>query len=68
MSLADKLDNVRAIVAAHRLQGDDFWRRFHSLDDTLWYYGTLADIFSRKLPGPMAEELQRAVAQLRAEG
>jgi (p)ppGpp synthase/HD superfamily hydrolase len=68
VSLADKLDNVRAIVAAHRLQGDDFWKRFHSLDDTLWYYGTLADIFSRKLPGPMAEELERAVAQIRAEG
>ena len=68
VSLADKLDNVRAIVAAHRLLGDDFWRRFHSLDDTLWYYGTLADVFSRKLPGPMEEELQRSVAQLRAEG
>ena len=25
VSLADKLDNVRAIVAAHRVQGDAFW-------------------------------------------
>jgi (p)ppGpp synthase/HD superfamily hydrolase len=65
VSLADKLDNIRAIVAAHRVQGDAFWDRFHPREDTLWYYGTLADIFSEKLPGPMAEELQSAVERLR---
>jgi (p)ppGpp synthase/HD superfamily hydrolase len=65
VSLADKLDNVRAIVAAHRVQGDAFWERFHPREDTLWYYGNLADIFSRKMPGPMAEELESAVARLR---
>jgi hypothetical protein len=65
VSLADKLDNIRAIVAAHRVQGDAFWDRFHPREDTLWYYGTLADIFSDKAPGPMAEELQSAVERLR---
>jgi (p)ppGpp synthase/HD superfamily hydrolase len=65
LALADKLDNVRNIVAAHRQQGDAFWERFHSLDDTLWYYGSLADILSRKQPGPMADELQGLVAGLR---
>lgn len=65
VSLADKLDNVRAIAAAHRVQGDAFWERFHPREDTLWYYGNLADIFSRKMPGPMAEELESAVARLR---
>ncbi len=68
ISLADKLDNARAIVAAHQTQGDAFWQRFHSLADTLWYYGTLARIFSAKLPGPMAEELERSVARLRSVG
>ena len=68
VSLADKLDNMRAIVAAHRTQGDAFWERFHPRDDTLWYYGTLADIFSEKAPGPMAEELQSSVARLRDGG
>jgi (p)ppGpp synthase/HD superfamily hydrolase len=68
ISLADKLDNVRAIVAADRTQGEGFWSRFHSRADTLWYYGTLADIFAEKAPGPMAEELQRSVARLRAAG
>jgi len=68
VSLADKLDNMRAIVAAHRTQGDAFWDRFHPRDDTLWYYGTLADIFSAKAPGPMAEELQSSVARLRDGG
>jgi hypothetical protein len=68
VSLADKLDNIRAIVAAHRTQGDAFWERFQPLDDTLWYYGTLAEIFSERAPGPMAEELQSSVARLRGGG
>jgi (p)ppGpp synthase/HD superfamily hydrolase len=68
ISLADKLDNVRAIVAADRTQGDAFWESFHPREDTLWYYGTLAEIFSDKLPGPMAEELQRSVDRLRDGG
>lgn len=67
LSAADKLDNVRNIVAAHRRQGDAFWGRFHSLDDTLWYYGALADILGRKQPGPMTDELQELVAGLRAK-
>jgi (p)ppGpp synthase/HD superfamily hydrolase len=67
VSLADKLDNMRAIVAAYRTQGDAFWDRFHPREDTLWYYGALAQIFSAKLPGPMAEELATSVALLRAE-
>ena len=67
ISLADKLDNVRAIVAAHRHQGDAFWER-PPLDDTLWYYGSLADIFSRKLPGPMAESSSARSPTCRAEG
>jgi (p)ppGpp synthase/HD superfamily hydrolase len=65
VSLADKLDNVRAIVAAERVRGDAFWGDFHPPDATLWYYGSLADLFSRRFPGPMAEELERSVAALR---
>jgi (p)ppGpp synthase/HD superfamily hydrolase len=66
VSLADKLDNVRAIVAAHRVRGETFWESFHPRADTLWYYGSLADLFARRFPGPMAEELERSVARLRA--
>jgi len=65
VSLADKLDNVRAIVAADRVRGEAFWEAFHPRQDTLWYYGSLAGIFSRRFPGPMAEELERSVAALR---
>jgi (p)ppGpp synthase/HD superfamily hydrolase len=64
VSLADKLDNVRAIVAARDAHGDAYWRRFHPREDTLWYYGELAEIFSDKLPGPMADEFRRAVERL----
>jgi hypothetical protein len=64
--VSDKLDNIRAVVAADRVLGEAFWERFHSRADTLWYYGELAEIFTVKAPGPMAEELQRSVACLRA--
>jgi len=65
ISLADKLDNARAILAAHLVRGDAFWRRFHPPEDTLWYYGAVADLLARRAPGPMAEELARTVAELR---
>jgi (p)ppGpp synthase/HD superfamily hydrolase len=68
VSLADKLDNIRAIVAAHRVLGDAYWDLFHPLEDTLWYYGALAETFSAKLPGPMAEELRSSVARLPGGG
>ena len=67
VSLADKLDNVRAAVAAYRVEGDALWDRFHPREDTLWYYGSVADMLSEKLPGPLAEELREAVARLREE-
>ena len=55
----------RIALITHGGEGDAFWDRFHSLDDTLWYYGALADILSRKQPGPMTEELEGLVAGLR---
>jgi (p)ppGpp synthase/HD superfamily hydrolase len=65
VSAADKLHNVRSIVAAYREIGDRVWERFHGKrDGTLWYYRTLLDEFQRKKSSPLIRELERAVIEL----
>lgn len=64
VSLADKLHNARAILLDHRTHGDDLWRRFPDAD-VPWYYGSLVEIFARRLPGPQAGELARVVGEIR---
>ena len=65
VSLADKLDNVRAIVDAYRLDGEALWLRSgRRAEDVRWYYGELAGRFAQLRPGPLAEELQRVASEL----
>lgn len=65
VSAADKLDNARAILADYRGIGHRLWARFQGgRDGTLWYYRSLADIFSTVGPPGLASELNRVVAEL----
>jgi (p)ppGpp synthase/HD superfamily hydrolase len=65
VSAADKLHNVRSIVATYREIGDRVWERFHGKrDGTLWYYRTLLDEFQRKKSSLLIRELERAVIEL----
>jgi (p)ppGpp synthase/HD superfamily hydrolase len=65
VSAADKLYNVRSIVAAYREVGDKVWQRFRGKrDGTLWYYRALLDEFKRKKATPLIKELERAVIEL----
>jgi len=67
VSAADKLHNVRSIVAIYREIGDRIWERFRGKrDGTLWYYRTLLDEFQRKKSSPLIRELERAVIELEA--
>ena len=67
VSAADKLHNVRSIVAIYREIGDRVCERFHGKrDGTLWYYRTLLDEFQRKKSSPLIRELERAVIELEA--
>jgi (p)ppGpp synthase/HD superfamily hydrolase len=64
VSLADKTDNAEAILADYRVLGDALWSRFAGgREGTIWYYSELTAIFDRVLPGPLASDLSRAVAQ-----
>jgi (p)ppGpp synthase/HD superfamily hydrolase len=68
VSLADKLHNARTLLLDFRTEGPSVFERFKlSREETLWYYGELADTFCRRRPGALADELKRVVADLRRE-
>jgi len=65
VSAADKLHNARSILADLRELGDTLWERFNSTPrQQLWYYGALRDTFLRRLPGRLANELDRTVREI----
>jgi GTP pyrophosphokinase len=66
VSACDKLHNARAVLGDLRVYGDTLWQRFstRSGPDQVWYYQSVADVFSRRMPGPLADELQRVVGKV----
>ncbi len=66
VSLADKLDNTRAMLRDLRTDGPPFWQRFSVKDpqEHLWYYGALLDVFARRSESWMVDELRRTLASL----
>src|ERR1700680_3152043 len=65
VSAADKLHNVRTILADYRQEGESVWKRFSGKKDgTLWYYRALSDEYRRRAPNRMTRELEIAVAEL----
>jgi GTP pyrophosphokinase len=65
VSAADKLHNVRAILADHRAEGDSVWDRFSGRrEGTLWYYRAVLDILLAGRPNRLISELNRAVVEL----
>jgi (p)ppGpp synthase/HD superfamily hydrolase len=67
VSLADKVHNARAILYDYREVGEELWSRFRGgREESLWYYRELAEIFCRRRPGPLADELRRTVEDVEA--
>lgn len=67
VAMADKLANVRSIIADHRAIGDRVFERFSGRKDgTLWYYREIVRVCSGKAPATLFLELERAVADLEA--
>jgi (p)ppGpp synthase/HD superfamily hydrolase len=63
VSAADKLHNARSVLSDYRTVGEDLWGRFNGgRDGTLWYYRAVADALAGD--GPVADELDRVVAEL----
>jgi (p)ppGpp synthase/HD superfamily hydrolase len=67
VSLADKVHNAWAILSDYREVGEELWVRFKGgREESLWYYRELADVFYRRYPGPLADELRRTVDEIDA--
>jgi GTP pyrophosphokinase len=65
VSAADKLNNVRSILADYREIGESIWARFNGgRDGTLWYYRALLEEFLRRKPNRLVRELELAVREL----
>jgi hypothetical protein len=66
VTLADKVHNARSIVRDYREEGHALWERFtqKTAREQLWYYGGLLAFFELRRPGPLTEDLLRAVGEL----
>lgn len=66
VSLADKLDNARSILADYHTQGDLLWLRFNAgKEEQLWFYRSLKRIFSAEnAKGFLVEEFERTVTDM----
>src|SRR5262249_1193227 len=66
VSCCDKLHNARAILTDLRTHGPSVFDRFNAgKAGTLWYYQSLAEVFSRRLPhNPVARDLRDTLQQI----
>lgn len=64
VAAADKLDNMRAIMADYRTHGPDIWTRFNAgRDDQRWFYRGCVTALQDG-PASIVHELEAAVLQL----
>lgn len=68
VSLADKLDNARAILRDFRERGDELWQRFsvHDPQKHLWYYKSLLKVYEQRNTTWLVAELRRVLDELEA--
>jgi (p)ppGpp synthase/HD superfamily hydrolase len=68
VSIADKLHNIRMVLAGYRILRDDIWKRFNeeaTKNDHLVYYHELVRVFNTTTaPREMLSELERVVVEL----
>ncbi|BFU96886.1 MAG: phosphohydrolase [Nitrospira sp.] len=68
VAAADKLDNLRAILADHRMLGPALWIRFNAgYEDQVWYFRGCATALQDG-PASLQKELEAAVQQLEKLG
>ncbi|WP_234783658.1 HD domain-containing protein [Mycolicibacterium celeriflavum] len=69
VSMADKLDNARAILRDLRRYGPKVWQRFNTHDphEHLWYYRSLLEVYRRRSDSWLVDELSRVVETLAEE-
>lgn len=69
VSLADKLDNLRGMLRDYGTVKDELWDRFRtkSAEDQFWYYGTLLEVYERRIGDNwMVGDLKAVLTRLQA--
>jgi (p)ppGpp synthase/HD superfamily hydrolase len=63
VTVADKIDNLRALLADHARVGESLWIRFNAPKaEQLWYYRSAAEAYRDVgFTGPLLTELERLV-------
>jgi len=66
VTVADKVDNVRAILADHQRIGGELWQRFNAGQvDQVWNYQEAVKAYDQAgFKSPLLKELKRLVAEL----
>ncbi|MCU1696339.1 MAG: metal dependent phosphohydrolase [Mycobacterium sp.] len=66
VSLADKVDNARAILRDYRIDGPELWERFsvHDPQQHLWYYRSLLAVYQARNSTWLVAELARVLGEL----
>jgi (p)ppGpp synthase/HD superfamily hydrolase len=66
VTVADKVDNARAILADHQRIGDELWGHFNAgKEKQLWYYRECVKAYEKaRFNSPLLEELRRLVEDL----
>lgn len=65
ISAADKLYNVRTIIADYREAGEEVWARFkRGREQQLWYYRELLRVFRTRPANRIVDEFERAAEEL----
>jgi (p)ppGpp synthase/HD superfamily hydrolase len=66
VSLADKVDNARAILADYQQVGEALWSRFSAgRSEQLWYYRALVETLRKaRPPGRLLEQLEHCVSEI----
>jgi (p)ppGpp synthase/HD superfamily hydrolase len=69
VSMADKLDNARAILRDLRVHGPHVWERFTNNDPHkhLWYYRSLLEVYQSRSDSWIVDELARVILALEEE-
>jgi len=67
VSCADKLHNLRSVLADYRKVGERVFDRFSAeRDKTLWYFRSLVGVYEARGAGALAGELARVLRDLEA--
>ena len=64
VALADKVHNAGSIVRHYREEGHGLWERCKDKTASERYYAGLLAFFQDRRPGPLTEDLRRAVGEL----